>query len=64
MNTITQSDLETRIADAVVNVTALAKSNQKKRLRSALAELASLKAKRSPSVIYQLDCEKGLGDSA
>ena len=60
MNTIAQSDLETRIADTAVTVTALAKANKKKPLRSALAELASLKANRSPAIMYQLDCEKGL----
>ena len=64
MNIITESELETRIADAAVTITVLAKSNKKKPLRKALAELASLKAKRSPAIIYQLDCDKGLGDLA
>lgn len=64
METIPLDDLETQIADTAVTITVLAKSNKKKPLRKALAELASLKAKRSPSVIYQLDWKKGLGDSA
>ena len=64
MNTITQSELETRIADVAGTIATLAKANKKKPLRKALAKLASLKAQRSPAIIYQLDCEKGLGDSA
>lgn len=55
-------DLEARIADVVITTTALAKAKQKNRLRQALAELASLKAQRSLSVIHRLDCEIGLGD--
>ena len=63
METISQSeDLETQIADTVIAITTLAKSNQKKRLRSALAELAELKAQRSLSVIHRIDCENGLGE--
>ncbi len=55
-------DLEARIADVVITTTALAKAKQKYLLRQALAELASLKAQRSLSVINRLDCENGLGD--
>ena len=57
-------DLEARIADVVITTTALAKAQQKKRLRQALAELASLKSQRSLSVIHRLDFENGLGDLA
>ena len=60
MDTVTEIELETRISDTAVMITALAKSNQKKPLRKALAELACLKANRSMFVIHQLDLEKGL----
>ena len=62
MNTLAPNDLETRIADVAVAITTHAKSNQKKRLRSALAELAALKSQRSMSVIHRLDVENGLED--
>ncbi len=56
------AELEARIAEVVITTTALAKVKQKKRLRQALAELASLKAQRNLSVIHRLDCENGLGE--
>ena len=63
-------DLEARIAEAVATTGSLIEAikssrrvaPKKKQLRRAFAELAELKAMRSMSVIYKLDCEIGLRD--
>ncbi len=63
-------DLEARIANMVATTTHLVDAikttrrvvPKKKQLRQAFAELAELKARRSASVIQQLDSACGLGD--
>ncbi len=55
-------DLEARIADVVITITALAKANQKYLLRKAVADLGRLKGMRSMSVIHRLDYERGLSN--
>ena len=67
MNTIAhtvdaEADLEAKIADIVAPTTALAKTNQKGRLRQAFTELSVLKSQRTAVEVYRLECERGLGD--
>lgn len=65
MNTVAQTadaDLEIQIADVVGTTTALAAAGQKNRLRTAFAELAKLKSRRTAIVIHRLDLERGLVD--
>ena len=58
------AELETKIAAVVAIISELAKDDQRdgRKLRRLFAELANLKAQRSPSVIHQLDCQIGLGE--
>ena len=60
------AELETKIAAVVATTSELAKDGQRNRreLRRLFADLGRLKARRSMSVIHQLDCERGLGDLA
>ena len=65
MESIAQTEnLEARIAEVSDTITALAAARQKNRLREALEELASLKAKRTRATIRDLDDQLGIGNAA
>ena len=60
-NPVRERELECQISALTATTTALAKANQKNRLRKAFAELAKLKAQRSLATIHGIEAEKGIG---